>query len=177
MPFFATMPITMIRPMNDARLKVVPVTSSAKNTPDGRQQRRGKNGQRRREGAELEQQHNEDQHDGQNQYQQQIVERLLLLLVGPAVLARESTADRCRSATAFCTSAIPLPRSQPFQPSRHRDVALQVLAPDFGLSGQFRQRSPATQRRGLSGRAGQQRVAHRIQRGAGGGSGKRTRMV
>src|SRR5262252_8816608 len=34
MPFLATMPTTMIRPMNDDTLKVVRVTSSAKNTPD-----------------------------------------------------------------------------------------------------------------------------------------------
>ncbi len=34
MPFLATMPITMIRPMNDERLNVVPVTSSARNTPE-----------------------------------------------------------------------------------------------------------------------------------------------
>ena len=33
MPFLATMPITMISPMNEERLKVVPVTSSARNTP------------------------------------------------------------------------------------------------------------------------------------------------
>lgn len=34
MPFFATMPITMISPMNDEMLNVVFVTSSARNTPD-----------------------------------------------------------------------------------------------------------------------------------------------
>ncbi len=33
MPFFATIPITMINPMNDDRLNVVLVTSSAKKTP------------------------------------------------------------------------------------------------------------------------------------------------
>ena len=33
MPFFATIPITMIRPMNDATLKVVLVTSNANTTP------------------------------------------------------------------------------------------------------------------------------------------------
>ena len=33
MPFFATMPITMISPMNDDRLNVVRVTSSARKTP------------------------------------------------------------------------------------------------------------------------------------------------
>jgi len=34
MPFLATMPMTMIRPMNDETLNVVLVTSSARNTPD-----------------------------------------------------------------------------------------------------------------------------------------------
>ena len=34
MPFFATMPITMMRPMNDATLNVVCVTSSANMTPE-----------------------------------------------------------------------------------------------------------------------------------------------
>src|SRR5213078_4514263 len=33
-PFFATMPTTMMSPMNDDTLNVVRVTSSAKNTPD-----------------------------------------------------------------------------------------------------------------------------------------------
>jgi len=33
MPFFATMPMTMIMPMKDATLKVVCVTSSARNPP------------------------------------------------------------------------------------------------------------------------------------------------
>ena len=33
MPFFATIPITMIRPMKDAMLKVVRVISSARKTP------------------------------------------------------------------------------------------------------------------------------------------------
>ena len=34
MPFFATMPMIMISPMNDATLKSVPVISSAKTTPE-----------------------------------------------------------------------------------------------------------------------------------------------
>ena len=34
MPFFATMPITMITPMKDEMLKVVPVTNSARRTAD-----------------------------------------------------------------------------------------------------------------------------------------------
>ena len=34
MPFLATMPITMISPMNDEILKVVRVTSSARKTPE-----------------------------------------------------------------------------------------------------------------------------------------------
>ncbi len=34
MPFLATMPITMISPMKDEMLNVVPVTSSARNTPE-----------------------------------------------------------------------------------------------------------------------------------------------
>ena len=34
MPFLATMPITMMRPMNEATLNVVCVTSSARITPE-----------------------------------------------------------------------------------------------------------------------------------------------
>ena len=34
MPFFATMPITMISPMNEETLNVVRVNSKAKNTPE-----------------------------------------------------------------------------------------------------------------------------------------------
>ena len=34
MPFLATMPMTMMRPMNEATLKVVRVTSRARMTPE-----------------------------------------------------------------------------------------------------------------------------------------------
>src|SRR5215472_3501399 len=34
MPFFATMPMTMMRPMKDATVKVVPVTRRARMTPE-----------------------------------------------------------------------------------------------------------------------------------------------
>ena len=51
---------------------------------------------------------------------------------------------RCKSATAFCTSAMPLPRLMSFQARRHRDVALQVFAADFGLPGKLARSWPAS---------------------------------
>ena len=68
MPFLATMPITMIRPMNDATLKVVPVTRRAQDDAGDGEHRRSENGNRRREVAELGQKHAEDQRQRQHQH-------------------------------------------------------------------------------------------------------------
>ena len=40
-----------------------------------------------------------------------------------------------QSATACCTSSIPLPEAHAFEPAGDRDVALQILAANFGLAG------------------------------------------
>ena len=86
MPFLATMPITMIRPMNEEMLNVVPVTSSARNTPEVESSADADHGDRRGEGAELEEQHDEDQDHRQHQHHDEVAERALLLLILPAVL-------------------------------------------------------------------------------------------
>ncbi len=54
MPFFATMPITMISPMNDEILNVVPVISRARRTPDVDSSAERQDRQGRGKGAELE---------------------------------------------------------------------------------------------------------------------------
>ena len=69
MPFLATMPITMIMPMNEATLKVVCVIKQRQKDPEGGEQRRSKNGHGRGQGAELEQQHQKEQHQRQQQHQ------------------------------------------------------------------------------------------------------------
>ena len=42
-----------------------------------------------------------------------------------------------QGADRLLTSAIPLPRFGAFEAGRHRNIALQVLAQDFGLCRQF----------------------------------------
>ena len=134
MPFFATMPITMIRPMNDEMLKVVPVTSSARNTPEVESSAEAITASGAAKLAELEQQHREHQHDRQDQHEHQVLERLLLLFELRRRTRRESPGGSFNSAIVCCTAAMPSPRFDAFEARRHRDVALQVLAADFGLA-------------------------------------------
>ena len=51
-----------------------------------------------------------------------------------------------------------------FEARGHLDVALQVLAPDFGLAGQLLDRRQRAERGGPPGRADEQRVADRFER-------------
>ena len=84
-PFLATMPITMIIPMNDEMLNVVRVMNRARNTPQiestadvriasGAVNVRNSNSKT-----------NEDQHHRQHEHEDQIPKRFLLHLVGSAV--------------------------------------------------------------------------------------------
>ena len=86
MPFLATMPMTMISPMNDDTLNVVRVTSSARKTPEVERIADDRMATGGGERSELEQQHQKDQDDRQHQHEREIAERLLLLLVRAAVL-------------------------------------------------------------------------------------------
>ena len=124
--------------MNDERLNVVPVTSSARKTPEVDSSAEQSTANGRGEIAELEQQHDEDQHDRQGQHEGQVAERALLFLVSCRRTPRGSPGGMFSPATAFCTSAMPAPRLTPSRRPVTVTIALQVLAADLGLSGQFR---------------------------------------
>ena len=167
MPFLATMPITMIRPMNEERLNVVPVISSARNTPQVESSAEAQHRDGRGEIAEFEQQHDEDQHDGQHQHEHQVLERFLLLLV-----TGRRTARGCWAAgSARRWPAAPWPCRRPGSCLRSGavtcDVALQVLAADFGLAGDLDSTLASEPRVAvLPVPTDQQGVADGVQRGA-----------
>ena len=144
-------------------LKVVPVTNSAKNTPRGGKQRRCENRGRRRERAELEQQHGKHQHDRQRQHDQKIAERFLLLLVGAAV----NDANRSRNVQirhGLLHQLDALAQAHAFEAARNGHTPLQVLANDLGLAGFILKIRQRAERRGLAGRAaGDQSVPDLVQ--------------
>jgi len=82
---FATMPMTMIMPIREATLNVVPVTSSARNPPKvessatPRSLWRGKS-------PEFKQQHRKQKQQSQQQHHQQIARRFPILLIQAAIL-------------------------------------------------------------------------------------------
>ena len=86
--------------MNEERLNVVPVTSSARNTPEVESSADADHRHRRREAAEFEEQHGEDQHHGKHQHNYEIAKRALLLLVLAAVCTRIE-GGRWSSASGF----------------------------------------------------------------------------
>ena len=134
MPFLATMPITMISPMNDAMLKSVRVMSSARKTPEVDRMAEA----RIESGAANVRNSNSStmkyQHDSQQQDQHQVVERLLLLFVGSAVhhaYGRRQVEVVYRLLHRLDRAA----QVGAFQPRRHGHVALQVLAANLVLAG------------------------------------------
>ncbi len=114
MPFLATMPMTMMRPMNEATLNVVPVIEQGQDHAGDGQHRRGENGDGRGEVAELGQQHAEDQRQRQQQHLQQIVEGFLLLLRRCRRTRRAPMAADAEPSTVCCTFCHhAVPRSEP----------------------------------------------------------------
>ena len=163
MPFLATMPITMISPMNDERLKVVPVISSARNTPQVESSAEESTAIGAREIAEFEQQHHEHQHDRQHQHERQILERFLLLLVLAAVLHADA-GRHVQVGDGLLHLGHAVAQVHVLEARGHLHVALQVLAADFGLAGDLGQRCERADGGGLPGSADQQRVADGVQR-------------
>ncbi len=134
MPFFATMPITMISPMNDEMLNVVPVTSSARNTPEVESSAEARIAAGAAKLPNFEQQHREHQHHRQRQHEQQIAERLLLFRVSAAV----DHANRRRHvqvAHRLLHRLHAFAEADAFEAAGDGDVALQIFAADFGLAG------------------------------------------
>ena len=151
--------------MNDDTLKVVRVTSSAKKHTRRRENRGRQNRDRRGERSELEEQHKKDQHDREHQHGRQIAERLLLFLVGAAVL----DADRGRQlqvGDGLLHRRDAGAHVDALEPRGHFDEALQVLAEDFGLPGLLVDRRRASRAWPSSVRAHEHRVAHRLERAA-----------
>ena len=129
--------------MNDETLNVVRVISSAKNTPEVESTADDRIATGAENGPELEEQHEEDQHQRQQQHDDEIAERFLLLLVGAAVL-HANRRRQLQIVDRLLHGRHARPQVDAFQPRRHFDVALQVLAQDFGLAGQLVDRRPAS---------------------------------
>ncbi len=142
MPFLATMPITMISPMNEDRLKVVPVTSRATKTPhvESRAEESTATG-----AAKLPNSNSSTMKTStiaRTSTKDEVPERALLLLVASAV----RNADRGRQVQighGLLHRHHPGAQVDPLEACRSRRRALQVLAADLGLAGQFRHASPA----------------------------------
>ena len=119
--------------MNDERLNVVRVISSARNTPHVESSADDNHRDGRGEIAELEQQHHEDQHDRQRQHERQILERLLLLGVLAAVLHANAGRD-VQVGDRLLNFRHAVSQIDVLEARGHLHVALQILADDFGLS-------------------------------------------
>ena len=134
MPFFATMPITMIRPMNDATLKVVRVTSSARNTPtveSSAEDRIAIGAAKARETRTAARRTPAPQPD---QHEQQDRGRTLLLLVSPAVL-HANRRRQLQVATDLLHRSNPAAQVTPFQSGGDFDFTLQIFPADLRLPG------------------------------------------
>ena len=123
--------------MNDETLNVVRVIKQREKDAGSGKNRRRQNRDRRREGSEFEQQHEENQHQRQQQNDHEIAERFLLFLVGAAVL----DANRRRQlqvGDGFLHGRDAGAQVHAFQARRHFHIALQIVAKNLGLAGQFR---------------------------------------
>ena len=163
MPFFATMPITMISPMNDDTLNVVRVTSSARNTPDVDRIADDRMATGGGERTELEKQNEEDQHDRQHQHRREIAERFLLLLIGAAVFDADGR-RQLQIGDGLLHGGDAGPHIDAFEACRHLDQPLKVLAANLDLARQLVDRRQRAERGGRARRADEHRVAHRLER-------------
>ena len=74
MPFFATMPTTMIMPIIETTFSVVPRDEQRGQHAAEREHRAGDDRDRMRERTELDDEHEEHQHDGQDERDEQLAE-------------------------------------------------------------------------------------------------------
>ncbi len=143
MPFLATMPTTMIKPMNDERLNVVCVSSSARNTP------------------QVESSAEESTAMGAAKSPNSNSSTMNTSTIARPSTNANSLNEFCcsaycppyctrmlggilRSAIACCTAFMPSPRSRCLEARRHLHVALQILAHDFGLARDLPSSWPAS---------------------------------
>ena len=163
MPFLATMPITMIIPMNDEMLKVVRVTSKAIKTPEVE----SKAEERMATGAANVPNSNSSTMNSSRIARistiDQVVERALLFLVSSAVFHADAGRD-VQAGDYFLHVGHAAAQASALQTGGHGHVALQVFAPNLGLPGILDHRCERAQRCRVSGAADQQGVAHGFER-------------
>ncbi len=175
MPFFATMPITMIIPMKEDTLKSVRVMRSATKAPKvesnaeariatGAANVRNSNSSTAKSNKQREKQDDE-----------KIVKGFLLLFVLTTVF-HANRRRQMQIVHGFLNSGDARAEINAFQPSRDLNQALQIFAANFGFAGIVRDARQRAERRSLAGSADEQRVRHSFQRLRGLLPGKRTRM-
>ena len=175
-PFLATMPITMISPMNEERLNVVPVTSSARNTP---QVESSAEESTAIGAAKLPNSNSSTMNTstiGQNQHEARDPGTIAAALRTAPPYSTRMLGGIFRSAMACCTWFMPSPR---FSLRSGRSPATLRCRLSRRISvwpGVFRHAGQRAERGGLAGAADQHGLADGIERGAR-RSGKRTRMV
>jgi len=134
MPFFATIPMTIIMPIREATLNVVPVTSNARKPPNAGQQRADP---KIAVGAEKvpELQRAASTANNSNSATSRTIIRsrddFLSLFIQAAHTPLGWTRVNAYHSPLFCTAATPLPMSTPSNPRRHLDETLQILSTNF----------------------------------------------
>ena len=131
----------------------------------GREQRGGQHGDGGGEIAEFEKQNDEDQHDGEQQDKGQVLERLLLFLILAAVLDADA-GRHIGLGDGLLHLGHAVAEIHAFEAGGDGDIALQVFAPDFGLTGDLDQLRQRAESRGLAGGTDKQRVLNGIHGGA-----------
>ena len=136
MPFFATMPITMISPMNEETLKVVRVISSARNTPEVESTAE----ERIASGAENDRNSNSSTRKISTSASNSTTTRswndFCCSLIGAAIL-HANRGRHFQVVHRFLHRRHAGAQVQTFQARRDFHVALQIVAQDFRLAGKF----------------------------------------
>ena len=151
--------------MNEATLKVVCGDEQRQDDAGDGEHRRGENGDRRREVAELGKQHAEDQRQRQQQHAQQIVEGFLLLLVGAAVLHAHG-GGQMQAGDGLLDPGHCLSEVRALEAAGDNDELLQVFAADLVLRRQLLDVGQRAEGRGVAGSAVEDGVLDRVERGA-----------
>ena len=133
MPFLATMPTPMMAPRKETTFSVVAGEPQRRDGAEQRQHRAEHDGDGLVEGAELDQQHGEDEHDRHGENEQQVAKRFLLLLIEAAELDH-SGGQRSVGAELAADLRHGAAEIAPFEPRRHRHVLAQILAAQFELA-------------------------------------------
>src|SRR5205085_7649688 len=121
---------------------------------------------RRRKTAKLEKQNGKDENDCERQHKQEITERALLLFVCPAVDDADGWRDmKCIHRPLYRRNS--LPQAHAFEATRYGNIALQVFAANFGLTGFISNVRERAKRGSFPGRAGEKGISNLVERGPG----------